>query len=67
VHPGLGTVVSERSASTAAERGNLLNAELEQLVVEAKKLGLDLDDINKAVAQHWTRLDGTVKGPRRKE
>ena len=67
VHPGLGTVVSERSSSTAAERGNLLNAELEQLVVEAKKLGLDLDDVTKAVAQHWSRLDGTVKAARRKE
>ena len=67
VHPGLGTVVSERASSTAAERGNLLNAELEELVVEAKKLGLALDDVTKAVAQHWTRLDGTVKGPRRKE
>src|SRR2546428_11741355 len=42
VHPGLGTVVSERAASTAAERGNLLNAALEQLVVGAKKLGLGL-------------------------
>jgi GntR family transcriptional regulator len=67
VHPGLGTVVSERSPSSAAERGNLLNAELEQLVVDAKKLGLNLDDVTKAVAQHWTRLDGNVKGPRRKE
>jgi GntR family transcriptional regulator len=50
--------VSERAASTAAERGNLLVKELEQLVVEAKKLGLDLGEVTGAVAAHWRRLDG---------
>jgi GntR family transcriptional regulator len=57
VHPGLGTVVAQPSASTAAERGNLLKKELEQLVVEAKKLGLELEDVTDAVARHWSRLD----------
>src|SRR5437762_5330567 len=42
VHPGLGTVVAALPPSTPAERGNLLKKELEQLVVEARKLGLDL-------------------------
>ena len=67
VHPGLGTVVAERVPSTAAERGNLLKKELEQLVVEAKKLGLDLDQVTDAVTQHWRRLDGADKSARRKE
>jgi GntR family transcriptional regulator len=69
VHPGLGTVVALPCASTAAERGNLLKKELEQLVVEAKKLGLLLNDVTEAVAQHWSRLDGTDTKPtsRRKE
>lgn len=58
VHSGIGTVVAKRSASTAADRGNLLNKELEQLVVEAKKLGLNLDEVTAAFAQHWKRLDG---------
>jgi GntR family transcriptional regulator len=59
VHSGTGTVVARQTSSTAAERGNLLNRELEQLVVEAKKLGLELDDVAAAVAQHWRRLDGS--------
>ena len=59
VHSGIGTVVAERALSSAADRGNLLNKELEQLVVEAKKLGLDLDQVTAAVAQHWKRLDGS--------
>ena len=59
VHSGTGTVVARQAPSTAAERGNLLNKELEQLVVEAKKLGLELDEVAAAVAQHWKRLDGS--------
>jgi GntR family transcriptional regulator len=61
VHSGIGTVVAKRAASTAADRGNLLNTELEQLMVEAKRLGLALDDVTSAVAQHWKRLNGSKK------
>lgn len=64
VHPGRGTIVAERAPSTAAERGNLLRKELEQLVVEAKKLGLNLETVSDALGQHWRRLDG---GDKRKE
>ncbi len=58
VRPGIGTVVAEPAASTASERGNLLKKELEQLVVEAKQLGLSLDEVAAALARHWKRLDG---------
>ncbi len=58
VHSGVGTVIAGRIPSTAAERGNLLKKELEQLVVEAKNLGLDLTDVTQAVERHWKRLNG---------
>jgi GntR family transcriptional regulator len=61
VRSGVGTVVSERASSTAAERGNLLKNELEQLVVEAKKIGLELGDVTEALRDHWRRLDGGKK------
>jgi GntR family transcriptional regulator len=61
IHPGLGAVVASASASTAAERGSLLKKELEQLVVEAKKLGLEMEDITEAIGEHWRRLDGTIR------
>jgi len=32
--------------------------EVEWLVVEAKKLGLDLDDVQAAVTAHWKKLGG---------
>jgi GntR family transcriptional regulator len=66
VRPGLGTVVAEPSGSTAAERGNLLKKEVEQIVVEAKKLGLDVEEVTDAIVQHWRRLDGTNRAARRK-
>ncbi len=58
VRSGIGTVVAKRASSTSADRGNLLNKELEQMIVEAKGLGLSLEDVTSAVAQHWVRLDG---------
>ncbi|HEY6467486.1 MAG TPA: GntR family transcriptional regulator [Candidatus Acidoferrales bacterium] len=66
VHPGLGTIVAARVPSTAAERRNLLKKDLEPLVVEAKKLGLDLDDVVEALAEHWRRLDDTITTARRR-
>jgi GntR family transcriptional regulator len=60
VHPGLGTVVAAPPRSSHRERGHLLKRELEQLVVEAKRLGLELDDVTDAVAEHWDRLEAPV-------
>lgn len=62
VMPGSGTVVARPPPSTAAERSTLLVDQLEQLVVEAKKLGLHLADVSNALARHWERLDGGAKG-----
>jgi GntR family transcriptional regulator len=56
VQPGIGMVVAARSPSSPAERGRLLKKELEQLVVEAKKVGLELDDVTAAIAYHWAQL-----------
>jgi GntR family transcriptional regulator len=56
VKPGIGTVVAALTVASQTERGNLLKNQLEQLVVEAKKLGLSLDDLNAALAYHWTQI-----------
>ena len=64
VLPGIGTVVAQPAVSTAAQRGHLLRTELEQLVVQAKKLGLSLDEVADAVADHWQRLDSSRNGRR---
>ena len=56
VMPGTGTVVARPPGSTAAERSGLLEDQVEQLVVEAKNLGLRLPDVAAALARHWERL-----------
>ncbi len=74
VMPGTGTVVARPPESTAAERSSLLENQLEQLVVEAKKLGMLHSEVAAALARHWERLDaqdgtgatGALRGPRRK-
>jgi GntR family transcriptional regulator len=64
VLPGIGTVVaSTLPKATAAARSGLLGGELEGLVVEAKKLGMQLDDVLSAITRHWDRLGGTEPSP----
>ena len=57
VRVGIGTVVANCPRSTAGERSRLLKREIEQVVVEAKRLGLDLDEILDAVSSHWERFE----------
>lgn len=56
VFPGIGTLVAAPPSSTAAERKRLLGGEVEHLVVEAKKMGVELDDLLAAVTEHWEVL-----------
>jgi len=55
---GIGTVVAALPGASKAERTQLLGPEIEQIVVEAKKLGIGLDDFTASVTAHWERLDG---------
>jgi len=55
---GIGTVVAEMHGSTSAERTQLLGFEIEQLVVEAKKLGIGVQELVESITTHWTRLGG---------
>ena len=56
--PGIGTVVAVLPESSPKERTQLLGNEIEQLVVEAKKLGIGLDDMMDSISTHWKRLGG---------
>jgi GntR family transcriptional regulator len=57
--PGIGTVVAELPQAQAGEKRRLLRNEVEQLVVEAKRLGLQLDQVQDAVRTQWEKLDQT--------
>ena len=56
VRPGIGTIVGKNPKPSGQQRSELLGEDVEHLVVEAKKLRLDLEDVTKAVEQHWTKL-----------
>jgi GntR family transcriptional regulator len=58
VRPGIGTVVTQGRCASAAERRALMSKEVEQLVVEAKRLGLSKADVTKAVDARWAELFG---------
>jgi GntR family transcriptional regulator len=56
VRPGIGTVVCQPPPASRSDRARLLGAEVEQLVVEARRLGLGVDDLHSAIDEHWRKL-----------
>lgn len=63
--PGIGTVVARPPDSSRQERTQLLGREIEGLVVEAKRLGIGLDEALRALSAHWDRLSAAGDGARR--
>jgi len=55
--PGVGTVVAELPSVRTGDKKRLLLQEVEQLVVEAKRVGVDLEEVVKAVETQWARLE----------
>ncbi len=62
VRPGIGTVVCAARRRSAEERRRLLSKEVEQLVVEARRLGLEEAELVEAVRERWRELGGTQDG-----
>jgi GntR family transcriptional regulator len=56
--PAVGSVVAERAVGDRRERAGLLGGDLEELVVEAKKLGLTLDEVQAGLSAQWKKLGG---------
>lgn len=54
--PGIGTIVTSNPASTKEQRSQLLVEEVERLVVEARRLNLDMDSVLQAVKNRWNKL-----------
>ena len=57
VRPGIGTFVAPRQTPDARDRRAHLGTDVEQLVVEARHLSLDLQDVVDANVERWNRLD----------
>lgn len=56
VRPGIGTVVAQPPSTPRSERARLLRADVEQLTVEAIRLGLNLEELQQSIAEQWRRL-----------
>ena len=63
--PGIGTVVAERPEVRAADRRRLLKQEVEQLVVEAKRVGVELQDLLETIEAQWRALEQGPEGKRK--
>jgi GntR family transcriptional regulator len=55
--PGIGTVVAERPEVRSGDRKRLLKDEVEQLVVEAKRVGVELQDLLETIEVQWKTLE----------
>jgi GntR family transcriptional regulator len=65
VHPGIGTVVAEPPAARAGDKKRLLQQEVEQLVVEARRVGVSLQDVLQAISSQWNRIEKAAEERRK--
>jgi GntR family transcriptional regulator len=57
MHPGVGTVVAVPPKARFGDRQRLLQDEVEQLVVEARRVGVRLQDVIEAISNEWSKID----------
>ncbi len=55
--PGKGTTVATPPKARTGDRQHLLSQEIEQLVVEARRVGASLQEVKKSIDSHWKSLD----------
>jgi len=65
MRPGIGTIVAGPPEARPGDKQRLLHQEVEQLVVEAKRVGLSLQEVVESIGAQWTRLDQTREAGRK--
>jgi GntR family transcriptional regulator len=56
VKPGIGTIIGRSPKPTARQKNKLLGEDLERLVVEGKKLRIEIQELKEALEEHWKKL-----------
>jgi GntR family transcriptional regulator len=56
IRSGIGAAVAVLPEASMKERTRLLENEIEALVVEAKRLGIDWEELETSMSDHWKRL-----------
>jgi len=62
--PAVGSFIAQPEEGNRRARAAVLGAELERTVVEAKRLGLTLDEVQDGLAAHWEKLSPPHKHER---
>lgn len=62
VQPGIGTIVAQLPKARASDRQKLLQQDVERLVVEAKRVGLRMQDLVQAISSEWSKLESARAG-----
>lgn len=57
VRPGIGTVIAARPKARGGDRKRLLHQEVERLVVEARRVGVRLQEVIQAISDQWNKLE----------
>ena len=63
--PGIGTLVADPPQARAGERKRILQQDVEQLVVEARRVGLELDEVIAAIESQWVRFEKPLEVSRK--
>jgi GntR family transcriptional regulator len=63
--PGIGTVVAKLPQARAGDKKRLLEQEVEQLVVEAKRVGLEMRELVAAIESRWMMLERSMEVSRK--
>ena len=58
IEPGVGTVVAQSPEPSRAQKKQLLEGQLGELVVEARRMSLSQEDVLEAVKELWTNNQG---------
>ena len=66
MHPGIGTVVATPPDATPDERTRLLGRQIEELVVEARRLGVAQDELLRSIAKQYELLTPNTRGQDRR-
>lgn len=61
VRPGIGTVIAEIPEARAAERKRVLQQQVEELVVDARRVGLRLSELQEAIDSHWANFEAPLE------
>jgi GntR family transcriptional regulator len=62
MHPGIGTVVATPPDVAPQERARLLGRQIEELVVEARRLGVEQDELLQSIAKQYELLTPNLRG-----